>query len=57
MSESFKEKELLKKLYECQDMMEELLDNGKNDIHYHMINQLIERLEKFLINDSGNVGL
>ncbi len=57
MNDSFKEKELLKKLYECQDMMEELLDNGKNDEHYHMINILIERLEKFLSNDSGNVGL
>lgn len=57
MLESFKEKELLKKLYECQEMMEELLDNGKNDIHYHMINQLIERLEKYLMNGSGNVGL
>ena len=57
MLESFKEKELLKKLYECQDMMEELLDNGKNDEHYHMINQLIERLEKYLMNGSGNVGL
>ena len=57
MSESFKEKELLKKLYECQDMMEILLDEGKNDDHYILITQLIERLEKYLINDSGNVGL
>ena len=57
MLESFKEKELLKKLYDCQEMMEELLDNGKNDEHYHMINQLIERLEKYLMNGSGNVGL
>jgi hypothetical protein len=57
MSESFKEKELLKKLYECQDMMEILLDEGKNDEHYILMTQLIERLEKYLINDSGNIGL
>jgi hypothetical protein len=48
MSKKLKEQELLEKLYESRDLMEELLDNGKNDGHYFMINVLIERLENYL---------
>ena len=29
-----KEQKLLSKLYECQEMMEDLLDKGKEDKHY-----------------------
>jgi hypothetical protein len=47
------EEELLKKLYECQDSMEHLLDNGKNDKHYFLIEILIKRLELYLSNKNG----
>ena len=47
----FKEQELLKKLYECQDSMEELLDEGKDDIHYFYIGVIIKRLESHLQNN------
>lgn len=43
-----KEKALLNKLYECQDLMEELLTDGKNDKHYFLIEILIKRLELYL---------
>ncbi len=43
-----KEKILLKKLYECQDLMEELLIDGKNDKHYFLIEILIKRLELYV---------
>lgn len=43
-----KEQILLSKLYECQDMMEELLEKGKDDNHYFLMELLIRRLESFL---------
>ena len=43
-----KEQILLTKLYECQDMMEELLEKGKDDNHYFLMELLIRRLESFL---------
>ena len=45
------EQQLLRKLYECQDEMEKLLDKGKRDEHYHMMQLLIKRLEKHLANN------
>lgn len=51
------EKELLKKLYECQEMMADLLDGGKEDEHYTMMAELIGRLEKYLVDGSNNVGI
>ena len=46
--EKTKEQILLSKLYECQDMMEDLLDKGKDDNHYFLMEILIKRLESFL---------
>ena len=46
-----REQQLLRKLYECQDEMEKLLDKGKRDEHYHMMKLLIKRLEKHLANN------
>lgn len=43
-----RERKLLKKLYECHDEMEYLLDKGKEDFHYLLIEMLIDRLEKHL---------
>lgn len=43
-----KEQDLLRKLYECQEEMEALLKEGKQDDHYKMICELIKRLEKHL---------
>ena len=40
-----REQILLTKLYECQDEMEVLLKEGKEDEHYKMICELIKRLE------------
>ena len=48
-SEHTKEQQLLSRLYECQEMMAELLDGGVNDEHYKLIQTLITRLEKHLI--------
>ncbi len=45
-----REKQLLSKLYACQDDMEELLDKGKEDVHYILMEMLIDRLEKHLQN-------
>ena len=45
-----KEKQLLAKLYMCQDEMEILLNKGKNDVHYILMEMLIDRLEKHLQN-------
>lgn len=42
------ERILLRKLYECQDLMEETLDKGKEDNHYHLMQLLINRLERHL---------
>lgn len=43
-----KEQDLLRKLYECQEDMETLLKEGKQDEHYKMICELIQRLEQHL---------
>jgi len=48
-----KEQELLQKLYECQYMMEVLLDKGKEDNHYFLIDILIKRLENHLEEETG----
>jgi hypothetical protein len=42
--------ELLKKLYDCQEDMESLLDGGKDDKHYFLMEILIKRLEVYLQN-------
>ena len=46
-----KEQELLRKLYECQEEMENLLKEGKEDKHYKMICELIKRLESYLCDE------
>ena len=46
--EKTKEHILLAKLYECQDMMEDLLDKGKDDNHYFLMEILVRRLESYL---------
>ena len=43
-----KEQILLGKLYECQDMMEDLLEKGKDDDHYFLMEILVKRLESYL---------
>tara|TARA_Y100000389_G_C17315918_1_gene440445 strand:+ start:111 stop:293 length:183 start_codon:yes stop_codon:yes gene_type:complete len=48
------ERKLLTKLYECQEMMEKLLDDGKNDKHYFIMEILIKRLEIHLQDNSEN---
>jgi hypothetical protein len=40
-----KEQMLLSRLYECQEMMADLLDKGREDKHYFLIEILIKRLE------------
>jgi len=51
MSEQTKEQKLLAKLYECQEEMELLLRDGKEDEHYKMMCNLIKRLELYLCNN------
>ena len=46
-----KEEELLAKLYQCQDMMAELLDRGDQDFHYLLMEMLVKRLESHLENN------
>lgn len=46
------EKELLKLMYEVQERMEKLLDKGTEDKHYLLMEILIERLEKYLIDSN-----
>lgn len=41
---------LLLKLYECQEEMESLLVEGKNDSHYKIICDLIRQIEDYLSN-------
>jgi hypothetical protein len=43
-----KEQILLRKLYEAQELMEDTLNDGKEDRHYFMICELIKRLEVYL---------
>lgn len=45
------ERILLSKMYDCQELMEELLNLGKQDPHYEMITMLIKRLEDHLKNN------
>lgn len=45
-----KEQKLLSKMYECQDLMANLLDKGTKDEHYILMQELIDRLEKHLEN-------
>jgi hypothetical protein len=47
-----KEQILLQNLYECQDMMEDLLEKGKDDNHYFLMEILIRRLESHLEEES-----
>ena len=47
------EVELLEKLYECQEGMEELLDKGVEDKHYFLMEILIKRLEDHLAIKNG----
>lgn len=42
------EEELLNKLYECQDILAELLNNGKDDKYYFLILDIHEALIKSL---------
>ena len=46
-----KEQKLLRKMYECQELMEHLLDKGREDLHYVLMEELINRLETHLQND------
>ena len=46
-----KEQKLLRKMYECQEMMEHLLDKGREDPHYALMVELIDRLESHLQNN------
>jgi hypothetical protein len=52
-----KERQLLSKLYDCQELMEELLDGGKEDKHYFLMEILIKRLELHLQHNSENSDL
>jgi hypothetical protein len=45
-----REQRLLANLYECQQEMEHLLDDGSGDPHYRLMGSLINRLEKHLGN-------
>ena len=46
------EKHLLTLMYEVQEKMEFLLDEGKNDEHYILMDQLVKRLENYLANNN-----
>jgi len=46
-----REQQLLANLYECQQEMEHLLDDGSRDPHYRLMDRLIGRLEKYLQNN------
>jgi hypothetical protein len=48
----YREQCLLRKLHECEDELEQLLDGGKDDPHYTMFKTLIDRLEHHLQNKS-----
>ena len=50
MEKLTKERQLLRKMYEVQEEMEELLDDGINDVHYTLMSALILRLEEYLKN-------
>lgn len=48
---SHREQLLLSKMYECQDLMEILLDKGKDDNDYIVMQKLITRLEIYIQNN------
>jgi hypothetical protein len=45
----------LSKLYNCKDLMEDLLDKGKEDEHYFLMESLIKRLENHLQLNDNNI--
>ena len=47
------EEEFLKKLYELNEEMDELLDKSYINQHYHLIDLLIDKIEKHLSNEKG----
>tara|TARA_R110001592_G_scaffold118031_1_gene320312 strand:- start:4034 stop:4240 length:207 start_codon:yes stop_codon:yes gene_type:complete len=47
------EEEFLKKLYELNEEMDELLDKSYINQHYHLIDLLIDEIEKHLSNEKG----
>lgn len=47
------EEELLKRLYECKETMDELLEKGYINENYDLIEFLIIKLEKHLSNEKG----
>ena len=47
------EEELLKRLYECQETMDWLLERGYVNENYDLIEFLIKKLEKHLSNEMG----
>jgi len=47
------EEELLKKLYECKETMDELLEKGYINENYDLIELLIDKIEKHLSNERG----
>lgn len=49
------ERELLKKFYECHDLMEKLLDKSKDDPDYKAMDNLIKRLEDYIIDKNQNL--
>lgn len=48
---SHREQILLSKMYECQDLMEILLDKGRDDSDYIVMQKLITRLETYIQNN------
>jgi hypothetical protein len=53
ISNTQSERNLLSKMYECQELMEDLLNDGKNDSHYELMSILIKRLEDHLKNNQS----
>jgi hypothetical protein len=47
------EEDFLKKLYECKETMDELLDKGYINENYYLIELLIDKIEKHLSNEKG----
>ena len=50
-----REQVLLRKLYDCHEEMEDLLDFGKEDVDLILMEMLIDRLEKHLASRNGIV--
>lgn len=47
------EEEFLKKLYECKETMDQLLDKGYINENRDLIDLLIDKIEKHLSNEMG----